>query len=1219
VLLAALFIAAVTLPSARPGAPQAHAQEALVSSGDGWRSGWLDGAGLEGSSIAVNPAGLPSASYVGYEASLVLKFASYSPASGWTIETVPGIVLTQQTVSLALKADGSPAMAAANSAGLLYVYRDNSGWHAETIASGAGVGGDRVIAVDGTGRVHVAYAGAAGRMTHAYRDASGWHAQVMDAASTAGGSWSLALDGAGNPRIAYVDTASGSLKTAIKGAGGWTVETVGSAEDWPVSLAVDSAGYPAVAYVQGGIRYAWRTAAGWQSEAITGFSGPPLTLSLARTPAGAASMMISGAFWQRTAGGWQAVGGTGCERFATLALDGAGYPHIVCYGAFNWNQLGLMYAAAPGNFAGGVWLTQRLATPDRGFFFVDASHGWAMGMPDISLSPGSKLYSTGDGGVTWQQIYDNGSLGNPRSVRQVFFVDSQQGWITGRWARADIDWGWFIAHTGDGGVTWTDQVVSSPGGAPDQRALWFLDSQHGWFLYGGSIYRTVNGGQTWQPSTPNRAVGWIVRFVNTNTGMAVGPGASGGAALLRTTDGGLTWSEVSVLPAGAEAVWASADGTRLWVVGQNGMISRSANGGANWTPVATPTGSTLRHVQFSSSQQGFAAGDNGVALRTTDGGATWTLLNSGTNANISALAAPPTGQAWIYGAGLRRSMDGGASWQALPYVAGDASSVRMASTSLGWAAAGAHLWRMAGPGGYWTELLSTAGAKTVDAIDDLRAWALAGTTLQRTTDGGLAWATVNLPGVREARDIDFVDATRGWMVAQADQMVGGCPDYDEQIYRTTDGGQTWTPLLPGGSPWRCESNLRQVVFVDANRGWVVGHNLLLRTSDGGLNWVAVDTTVARSSFIDFVDAQRGWRVLSDLQTDYDYVQRSGDGGATWQTVLATSTYFVPDYNVVDFVSASEGWVAGEQGLVLYTRDGGATWSRTAFADYNLSDMHALAAGQAWFTGQNGFIGRFSASQPAGCWATPTPRPPYAGTPPASGSLQRQVGHCMDDAYVRLDTGDFLFDADVVRMGARLDGAAPYAAGFVFRDVRIPRGAVISGAALQLEWHFQDGTPVEVTLVGDLQGNAGDFRSNGWQPQLRRRTAARVPWTITTTLAGSVTSPDISALLAEIVAQPEWQPGNDIAILLDHTATSRRYISWRAFDLSPGQAVRLTLNYTTSAGPTNTPTATPTPTVTATLTATFTPTVTATPTRTPTVTPTRPATSRRVFLPLILRR
>jgi photosystem II stability/assembly factor-like uncharacterized protein len=1077
-----------------------------------------------------------------------------------------------------------------------------------------------VIAVDGAGRVHVAYADTAGRMTHAYRDTSGWHAQVVDASSTAGGSWSLALDSAGNPRIAYVDTANGTLKVAIKSAGGWTIETAGAAVDRPVSLAVDSAGYPGVGYVQSGIRYAWRTAAGWQSEAVTGFSGPLLTLSLARTPAGAASMMVNGTFWQRTTGGWQSIGGVDCEQYGTLALDSLGYPHLVCFGYFNWGQQGLIYAAAPSNFAGGYWLTQRLASPDRGFFFVDANNGWALGMPHASFSPGSKVYRTNDSGVLWQEVYDNGNLGQSRSVQQIFFVDAQRGWIVGRWADGDVDWGWFIAHTSDGGTTWSDQFMyttSVDEQAPEslsERTLWLLDALRGWYIYGDSIYRTTNGGANWNASTLNRQVQSIVRFVDSSTGLGVGPSGGGSPALLRTTDGGVTWGEVSPLPAGAEAVWASADGVRLWVVGQNGMISRSTNGGASWTPVASPTSSNLHHVQFSANQQGFAAGDNGVALRTMDGGATWSLLPSGATANISALAVAPSGQAWIYAAGLRRSMDGGVSWQALPHVAGGVNSVRMGSTSVGWAATGARLLRMAGPGGYWTELLPTAGAKTVEAIDDLRAWALADTFLQRTVDGGLAWATINLPGMREARDIDFVDATRGWMVGQSDQIVGSCPDYDEQIYRTTDGGQTWTPLLPSGSPWRCQSGLRQVVFVDANRGWVTGRNLLLRTADGGLSWAAVDTTTARSTFIDFVDAQRGWRILVPISPDEAYVQRTSDGGATWQTVLATSTYFVPGYNVVDFLNASEGWVAGGQGLVWYTRDGGATWSRTAFADYNLSDMHALAAGQAWFVGQNGFIGRFSASQPAGCWATPTPRPPYTGTPPASGAIQRQVSHCMDDAYVRLDTDDFLFDADVVRMGARLDGAAPYAAGLLFRDVRIPRGAAISSAALQLEWHYQDGTPVEAVLEGDLQGNAGDFRANGWQPQLRRRTAARVPWSITGALAGSVTSPDIAALIQEIVAQPDWQPGNDIAILIDPTANSRRYISWRAFDLSPGQAARLALSYTTTG-----PTATQTPTATATPTATFTPTATATPTRTPTMTPTSPATSRLVFLPLVLRR
>ena len=227
------------LPSAEPNPTAVQSQE-LVNSTDGWRSGLLDTEGLMGSSIALDTQGNPRVSYVGYGGTLVLKFAARM-SSGWAIDTVTGIIPTQIATSLALKGDDSPAILAATSAGLLYVHRDMSGWQVETVANSGLVGGDRVIAVDGADRVHVAYAASAGRMTHAYRDGDGWHAQVIDASSMAGASWSMALDGQDLPHIAYVDTASSTLKVANKDGSGWHVETVGGAQDWPVSLALNSA------------------------------------------------------------------------------------------------------------------------------------------------------------------------------------------------------------------------------------------------------------------------------------------------------------------------------------------------------------------------------------------------------------------------------------------------------------------------------------------------------------------------------------------------------------------------------------------------------------------------------------------------------------------------------------------------------------------------------------------------------------------------------------------------------------------------------------------------------------------------------------------------------------------------------------------------------------------------------------------------------------------
>ena len=164
---------------------------------------------------------------------------------------------------------------------------------------------------------------------------------------------------------------------------------------------------------------------------------------------------------------------------------------------------------------------------------------------------------------------------------------------------------------------------------------------------------------------------------------------------------------------------------------------------------------------------------------------------------------------------------------------------------------------------------------------------------------------------------------------------------------------------------------------------------------------------------------------------------------------------------IDFVDGLEGWVVGEDGKILYTRDGGVTWSQAQHELHTaFRDVHAPAPGVAWLVGDNGLIVHYSALEPPGCWATPTPLPVYTGSPPSSGAVDRQVAHCMDDAYVRVDTQTLLVDEAFVRSGAREGGQIPYQAGFLFRDVRIPQGAQITSARLQLEpWGWQSGAPI----------------------------------------------------------------------------------------------------------------------------------------------------------------
>ena len=291
---------------------------------------------------------------------------------------------------------------------------------------------------------------------------------------------------------------------------------------------------------------------------------------------------------------------------------------------------------------------------------------------------------------------------------------------------------------------------------------------------------------------------------------------------------------------------------------------------------------------------------------------------------------------------------------------------------------------------------------------------------------------------------------------------------------------------------------------------------------------------------------------------------------------------------------------------------------------------------AWLVGDNGLIVHYSAQEPSGCWATPTPLPVYTGSPPSSGAVDRQVAHCMDDAYVRVDTQTLLVDEAFVRSGAREGGQIPYQAGFLFRDVRIPQGAQITSARLQLEpWGWQSGAPIEVDIRAELRPQAADFSpANEWLT-LRPRTVSQVSWVLNSTATGTTNSPDILAVVEEVVGQAGWRAGNNLAVYLDATDQGAHYVDWKAYDTNPLLAAHLVVRYQTGAVSTATPTATSTTTftptrpvtytATPTRTTTFTPTrpgtfiatPTRTPPQTPTASPTRPPGARRIYLPVML--
>ncbi|MBI1294517.1 hypothetical protein GC175_06125, partial [bacterium] len=166
-------------------------------------------------------------------------------------------------------------------------------------------------------------------------------------------------------------------------------------------------------------------------------------------------------------------------------------------------------------------------------------------------------------------------------------------------------------------------------------------------------------------------------------------------------------------------------------------------------------------------------------------------------------------------------------------------------------------------------------------------------------------------------------------------------------------------------------------------------------------------------------------------------------------------------------------------------------------------------------------------------------------------------------------------------------------GLRFRSVTVPAGATILGAYVEFTVdETRNIAATSLNIYGEESANASSFVLAPFNISTRTRTAASVQWTppLWTTIGAAgpdQQTPDLSAILQEIVDLPGWQSGNAIALIFN--GTGRRVAE--SYEGSPAQAPRLWITYTTSPGQ---PTATSTATAIATATPTPTATVTATP-------------------------
>jgi len=132
-------------------------------------------------------------------------------------------------------------------------------------------------------------------------------------------------------------------------------------------------------------------------------------------------------------------------------------------------------------------------------------------------------------------------------------------------------------------------------------------------------------------------------------------------------------------------------------------------------------------------------------------------------------------------------------------------------------------------------------------------------------------------------------------------------------------------------------------------------------------------------------------------------------------------------------------------------------------------------------------------------------------------------------------------------------------GLRFADVNIPEGAAISGAYIQFTTDETDDQPTNLLIEGELSPDSPTFTSADGDISSRSRTAASVAWEdipawdVVGEAGPDQQTPDLTAILSEIIGQPDWASGNAVTFFVSGTG-SRNAISFNNNANAPARLV-----------------------------------------------------------------
>lgn len=484
----------------------------------------------------------------------------------------------------------------------------------------------------------------------------------------------------------------------------------------------------------------------------------------------------------------------------------------------------------------------------------------------------------------------------------------------------------------------------------------------------GKVYRSDDRGDTWKTFTCGITIS-SMEFINSKVGYIGGTSQY----ILKTQDGGQTWQQnvsVNTFPSNTMTI-KFFDLNTGFAFREHSDLLKTIDGGQSWTKYNM--GDDIYSFHFVDTSNIFACGENGVAYRTNNGGNTWTWIGSSARIYLYDLYSTfffNSDTGFTVGARGRilKTTNGGTSWSTYSPHYLPITDIIPASKSVLYTTVGNMLYKKSDSGANWQKLPLTVGTNYAEYdvfkfgfFKDADTGIVTATDYGRvykTYDGGNNWLEINPTapyGYEYVNDLQFLNDSIGYICLQS---TGNAT-----IRKTRNLGSTWTIA------WNAEYNgemFNKIFFIDERVGYASRYEKLYKTTDSAKTWVEQWGTSSNGiNSIWFIDSSTGY-----VAGNNGLLKKTIDGGSIWTNVMITPSYYEDLYNV-RFLNSSLGYLTTKSGAIYKSTDGGLNWVLDAKSfSFPVTSLKFGKDSSVYIAGQNGGIIR-SGTKPVSSNPCPT--------------------------------------------------------------------------------------------------------------------------------------------------------------------------------------------------------------------------------------------------------